>query len=64
MFDYAVMKDCMSDTTETGWVEISTETIDWIDVVAQCYNMTTREVAERLLRYGAAHYERILPDNG
>lgn len=46
----------------TGWLEIDADIIDWIDVIAQCYNMTTSEVAEQFLRHGAVNYERILDD--
>lgn len=49
-----------NSTVGRGWIEVSTDLIDWIDVVAQCYDMTTEEVAERLLHHGVTNYESIL----
>lgn len=44
----------------TGWVEIDTDVIDWVDVIADCYGLTTEEVAEQFLRHGAKNHESIL----
>lgn len=48
------------ESEETGWVETDADLIDWLDAVALCYGLTTREVAEHFLRYGAINHEELL----
>lgn len=47
---------------ETGRIEIDADVIQWVDVIAECYGMKTREVSEQFLRHGAVHQEKILRD--
>lgn len=46
--------------TETTWIGVNTETIEWLDAIAEHSDMTTEEVVDQLLRHGAVHHEDIL----
>lgn len=50
----------ISQGKDTTWMAINTDVIEWIDVIAECYDLTTREVTEMFLRYGAKNHEAIL----
>jgi hypothetical protein len=48
---------------ETGWLEADADVIDWLDVIAENYDLSTVEVVDRFLRYGAVNCENILDND-
>lgn len=60
MSDHDRFHQSVATEFETGFIGVEYEMVDWLDSVAMCYDLSTQEVAEKLLRHGIENYEDIL----